>query len=113
MIDFIAVLLVVVGSLIGSYGTLLIKKGTIQYSFLQLWRSAFLWKGFSLYAISVVLYILALPRENLTVLYPLVSINYVWVTLFSVKFLQEKMNRWKWIGLGGIIVGIVLIGIGS
>ena len=108
-----AVVLVLVGSLIGSLATVILKKGTNLYSLRHLWKTGYLWMGLILYGFSVIFYLLALPREELSVLYPLVSMNYIFTTMFSVSLLGEKMNRWKWLGLAGIIVGVVMIGLGS
>ena len=113
MVSFISVLLILVGSVIGSYGTLIVKKGTNQHTFRSLLTSWQLWFGLFLYAVSVIFYVFVLRVEELSVVYPLVSMSYIWTTLFSVKYLDENMNQWKWIGLSGIILGIVLIGIGS
>ncbi|MBU0459587.1 MAG: EamA family transporter [Nanoarchaeota archaeon] len=113
MVEFIPLLLVLVGSFIGAIGTFIIKKGTNKHNFFRLWKSKYLWGGFVFYAVSVLLYIIALDQEELSVLYPLVSTAYIWTTLFSVKYLGEKMNNYKWLALVGIIIGISLIGIGS
>lgn len=110
MIDVIAVVLIVIGSVIGSLATIILKKGTNVYMLKQLWKTRYFWGGLVLYGLSVIVYLLALPREELSVLYPLVSMNYLFTTLFSVCLLGEKMNRWKWWGLAGIVVGVVLIG---
>ena len=113
MLNFLAVALVLVGSFIGAIGTLLIKKGTGKHSLQKFLFSSQLWIGLVLYAISVIFYVLALWGEELSIIYPLVSTTYIWTTLFSVKSLAEKMNKWKWLALMGIILGIVLIGLGS
>ncbi|HLC89121.1 MAG TPA: EamA family transporter [Candidatus Nanoarchaeia archaeon] len=113
MIKLIPVLLVLFGSLIGASGTLIIKKGTNKFSFFQLLKSKNLWMGLLLYCVSMIVYVLALSQERLSVIYPIASTAYIWTTLFSVKFLGEKMNPWKWLALSGIIVGVTLIGLGS
>jgi len=46
-------------------------------------------------------------------LYPILSIGYVWISLFSIIFLEEKMNMDKWLGILLIIFGVVFIGFGS
>ena len=113
MIKLVPILLVLLGSLIGALGTLIIKKGTNNFSFFQLLKSKNLWIGLFLYCVSMVFYVLALSQERLSVIYPVASTAYIWTTLFSVKFLGEKMNRWKLAALLGIILGVTLIGLGS
>ncbi|MBI4981107.1 EamA family transporter [Candidatus Woesearchaeota archaeon] len=113
MIDLWAIVLVLIATIIGAFGALLLKKSTDKYSFRKLLTSSLLITGLFLYGLSTILYVVALRREELSVLYPLVSTSYIWTTLLSVRFLGEKMNAWKYVGLVGIIIGVVLIGIGS
>lgn len=65
------------------------------------------------YLLSTVFFIYALKHGELSILYPIISASYVWVTLLSIKFLKEKMNTWKWIGIITIVIGVVLIGLAS
>ena len=48
-----------------------------------------------------------------TRLYPVISMSYVWVALFSKVFLHEEMNKYKWLGIILIVGGVILIGFGS
>ena len=110
---FIPVLLLIASTFVGALGALLVKRGTTKFRFMQLWKSREVFGGFLLYTVSVFLYLLALKQEELSVVYPMVAMSYFWITLFAVKFLDEKLNRWKIIGLVGILCGFVLIGMGS
>ena len=98
-----------IGTVIGAFGALLLKKGSRRVSLANL----NLVLGILLYGVSAIFYLVALKREDLSILYPLVSIGYIWVCLLSVYFLKEKMNLWKWFGIVIIIIGVSLIGIGS
>ena len=113
MINLIPFLLVLVGTILGSTGTLLIKIAVSKVSFWRIFFTIYFWIGGMLFIISTVLYILALRQEELSVIYPLVSMSYLWTTLLSVHFLREKMNKYKLGALAGVILGIVLIGMGS
>lgn len=66
--------------------------------------------GLSLYGIFTVVMILALRKGELSLLYPIISLTYVWVTGISVWFLNEQMNAPKLIGLVLIISGVVVLG---
>ena len=59
------------------------------------------------------LLIIAFKGGEVSVLYPIIATSYVWVSLLSMKFLDEKINIFKWIGISIIIAGIILIGYGS
>ena len=67
--------------------------------------------GLSLYAIATIIFIPALKGGELSVLYPFVALSYVWVSLLSVRFLKERMNIHKWLGILLIIIGVILIGL--
>lgn len=110
-----AIGLVLLGTLVGSIGPILLKKGAGKFSFnpfVQL-KNRSLLAGVFTYGISSIIFIPALRGGELSVLYPTVSIGYVWVCLLSMKLLNEKMGKIKWIGLFLIILGVSLIGIGS
>jgi len=69
--------------------------------------------GLLFYGLSSVFYVIALKWEELSVLYPFTSIGYIWVCFLSMKFLDEKMNKLKWLGVITIILGITLTGLGG
>ena len=112
MVNLISIILVLIGAVVGAGGAVVLKKAS-SVSLKRLWYSRFFWGGFSLYGLSTVFYILALRNEALSIIYPLVSTTYIWTTIFSVKFLGEKLNKYKIVAVGGIILGVILIGFGS
>ncbi len=113
MANFLAIGLVLLGTLFSGISSLLVKKGSVSLPLLQLWRSRSIWIGFFLYGISTLLYIIALRQEELSVIYPLVSTTYIWTTILAVRFLGEKINVWKVVGIVGIVLGVTLISWGS
>ena len=113
MVKLLAIGLVIIATFIGAIGALLLKKATTGRELKETLKHWMLWAGLFLYGLSSVFYILALKIEQLSVVYPLVSLSYFWTCFFSVRYLGEKMNKWKYISLAGIIVGIVMIGLGS
>ena len=110
-----AIGLVLLASLVGAFGPILLKKGSSGKlsSISSLMKNYHLLGGVGLYAIGTILFIPALRGGDLSILYPFVALTYVWVSLLSVKFLGEKMNMVKWIGIALIIAGVTFIGIGS
>ncbi len=110
-----AIIFVLIGTIIGSFGALYIKIGSKDFSFkiLKILKNQRLILGIVFYALSSVFYVIALTGGELSVIYPVASISYVWVCLLSVWFLKEKMNIFKWVGIATIIFGITLIGIGG
>ena len=110
-----AIGLVVLGTLVGAFGPILLKKASAKSlsKISSLITNYYLFGGIVLYALGTILFIPALKGGDLSVLYPFVALTYIWVSLLSVKFLNEKMNKWKWLGILLIIIGVSFIGIGS
>lgn len=71
-----------------------------------------LWAGLSLYGISTGLLILALRDGELSLLYPVISLTYVWVTILSVVVFNERLNVYKILGIAVICAGVALLGKG-
>ncbi len=116
-----AIGMVILGTLIGAFGPILFKKGSANFTInpkvilknpLMLLKNYYVIGGCFLYAVSAFIFIPALRGGELSVLYPLVSLTYVWVALLSMKFLGERMNTTKWFGIALIILGVTFIGIG-
>ena len=115
MIEIWAIGLVFLATVIGSFGSLLLKFGSKDFSLniLKLLKNYKLILGLLIYVFTSVLFIIALRGGPLSVLYPITSLTYIWIGFLSVKFLKEKMNRFKWTGIVFIIIGVILIGVGS
>ena len=110
-----AIGLVITATLIGAFGPILLKKASAKRlsKLSSLATNYHLFGGVALYAIGTLLFIPALKGGDLSVLYPFVSLAYIWVSLLSVKFLGEKMDKFKWLGIALIIIGVTFIGLGS
>jgi uncharacterized membrane protein len=110
-----AIGLVCVATLVGAFGPILLKKASEKKlsKIKSLLTNYHLMGGVALYGVGTVLFIPALKGGELSVLYPFVALAYVWVSLLSVKFLGEKMNKSKWMGIVLILLGVSLIGFGS
>lgn len=110
-----AVGLILGSTIIGSFGSLLFKKGAdkLSLSVSALLRNWMIPAGFVLYVLSAALFVYALQGGELSVLYPLVSLTYVWVCFLSTRFLGERMDAVKWAGVVFIVAGVALIGVGG
>jgi len=58
-------------------------------------------------------FVLGIRGGELSVLYPLVSLGYVWTLLWSRLFFKERVTRGKFVGLALILIGIVFVGLGN
>jgi drug/metabolite transporter (DMT)-like permease len=66
--------------------------------------------GLLLYVLSSMLYLVLMSRLMLSVLYPMVALNYVFVTILSWYFFQDHVNGLRIAGLAVIIAGVTLVG---
>ncbi|MBI2653666.1 EamA family transporter [Candidatus Woesearchaeota archaeon] len=110
-----AIMLVITATLTGAFGPILLKRASAKKlsKISSLMKNYHLFGGVALYTAGTLLFIPALKGGDLSVLYPFVALTYIWVSLLSVKFLGEKMNKVKWIGIALIILGVTFIGVGS
>lgn len=68
--------------------------------------------GLLLYGFGAVLLIIALKYGELSVVYPFLSLSFIWVFLLSIFFLGETIVLINWFGLVLIVVGVSFIGRG-
>ena len=68
-----------------------------------------LWLGLICYAISVVVWILALSRVDVSIAYPMLSIGYIVNAVAAWHLFDEPMNLGKVVGIGIIIVGVYIL----
>jgi multidrug transporter EmrE-like cation transporter len=111
-----SVLLVFCCTLLGAAAQILIKTGANKLAhptLLQMAMNLPLVAGYGLYGISTVLLILALRNAQLSVLYPIISLTYVWVTILSVIIFDESMNIYKVTGLAIVVCGVAVLGTGG
>ena len=66
--------------------------------------------GYSLHACNAFLLIMALRHGELSVLFPIYALSYIWVDLLSLYFFHEHMNVWKSAGIILVMGGVALLG---
>lgn len=66
--------------------------------------------GYSLYGLSTVLLVLALRDGELSLLYPVISLTFVWVTILSAFVFQEAITVTKVLGISIIVAGVGVLG---
>ncbi|MEW5945223.1 MAG: SMR family transporter [bacterium] len=65
--------------------------------------------GVSCFAASMIFYLAAISGIDISMAYPMVSVNFVLVVLFSRIFFREKVNALRWCGVSLIVAGVFLI----
>ncbi len=103
--------LLVFATLFSATGMLFLKLSAehFRFSVPALLRNRKFLLGGALYAASLIIYLGVLKELPVSLAYPLTSMNYVWVTILSIRFLRERVDAWRWGGVGLIIAGIVLL----
>ena len=69
--------------------------------------------GYCLYGISTVLLVIALKDGELSLLYPVIALTYVWVTVLSFLIFHDHINQWKLLGIVLILSGVGVLGRGG
>ncbi|MBT4540500.1 EamA family transporter [Candidatus Woesearchaeota archaeon] len=112
---YFAIIITVFATFMGATGSLLLKIGSSKFKLeiKALITNYALIFGLGLYGLASILFIIALKYGDLSYLYPFISLSYIWTALLSVKYLKEDMNKWKWISIIIIIIGVSFIGLGS
>ena len=65
--------------------------------------------GLSCYVVSVVVWILALSRVQVSMAYPMLSIGYVVNAAIAYYWMGEDVSLMRLAGIGIIIIGVVLV----
>ncbi|MBI5393112.1 EamA family transporter [Candidatus Woesearchaeota archaeon] len=113
MTNLLIIAVVIIATVIGACGSLYFKKASdrVTKRFFANFLNADLMKGVALYLISSIIFILALQYEKVSILYPITSLSYIWASLLAIKYLGEKPNTLRWIGIVIIIIGVTFIGL--
>jgi multidrug transporter EmrE-like cation transporter len=112
-----SILLVVTCTAFGAVAQVLIRFGADHLDaalfahglFGNLWLLA----GLGCLGLNTLLLVVALREGQLSVLYPIIALTYVWVVILSPMFFDDTINVFKAIGVGVIVAGVSLIGWGS
>ncbi|MEM3827402.1 MAG: EamA family transporter [Candidatus Micrarchaeaceae archaeon] len=99
------VLLILLSTLLGAAGQLFFK-----YSFQSSEFILILFLGLVAYFTSTLIYFYVLSRTHLSWAYSLGGLAYIFAVIFADLVLNENIPLLRWIGVGVIFVGVVLIG---
>ena len=80
---------------------------------LGMFTNPLLFTGYALYGLNTVMLAVALRDSELSLLYPVIALTYVWVAILSVMLFHEIMNPFKIIGIATIVLGVGILGRGG
>lgn len=86
-------------------GTITLAPGTLVRAFLQ-WQVLL---GFVLLFSGSLFWLAVLSRVHLSIAYPLLALGYILTTIWALVFLKEPVPASRWLGIGAICGGIVLV----
>jgi undecaprenyl phosphate-alpha-L-ara4N flippase subunit ArnE len=71
-----------------------------------------LWLGLALLTLGcgMALWLVVLQRLPVGIAYPMLSLNFVWVTLAAKLVWKEPVSGHHWLGVSLIILGIIVLG---
>jgi multidrug transporter EmrE-like cation transporter len=119
--NFVSFMLVLAGVLLNAGAQLLLKAGTNgigTFAFtadnlvpvgIKVASNPFIAGGLGCYVVSVVIWIMALSRVEVSLAYPMLSIGYVVNALAAWYLFGEALTAQRMIGIGTIIVGVFLV----
>jgi drug/metabolite transporter (DMT)-like permease len=109
-----SILLVLFGSFIGSIGMVFLKRASKDlhkgFHHIVNVNSAV---GVTLFVISSLFYLIGIRNGQLSVLYPMVSLSYVWAMFWARLVFKEPLTKQKFAGLGLVLAGVFFLGLGS
>ncbi|MDO8535808.1 MAG: EamA family transporter [Candidatus Omnitrophota bacterium] len=70
-----------------------------------------LWLGFIAMAMGLIVWLLAIAQGNLSLVFPIGSLQYILILFLAHKFLGEKIDRMKLIGTLLVMAGIALMSV--
>jgi uncharacterized membrane protein len=110
-----SVLLVFACTILGAAAQILMKIGMTHFDphFAAIVTNVPLIAGYVLYGINTVMLVLALREGELSTLYPIIALTFVWVTLLSYLLLHETPNLYKNLGIVTIAIGVGVLGRGG
>lgn len=73
-------------------------------------QSSWLWLALLCLGFGLLVWLLVLQRLEVGVAYPMLSLNFVLITLVARYLFKEHIDRRHWIGVGLVIAGVVLLG---
>ncbi|HIH17774.1 MAG TPA: EamA family transporter [Nanoarchaeota archaeon] len=111
--SFSAVLFILVSTVFTAVGQIFLKSGVGDITSISSVLNYQLLMGLLLYGFALLLVVKAFKHGELSVLYPILALSYIWVVLLSNFILNEPLTQMKLLGVAAIFIGVTLIGIGG
>jgi multidrug transporter EmrE-like cation transporter len=119
--NIISFALILTGVLLNAAAQLLLKAGTNAVGHFEFHASnivpigmklafqPYIMGGMACYAVSLVVWIMALSRVPVSIAYPMLSIGYVINAFVAWQWFGEALAAQKLLGIGFIVLGVILV----
>jgi len=108
----ISILLAVTGQLLMKKGMMLFGTFSVTqliHKLIPMFMNPYVFFGFAAFGLSSIFWLVVLSRMELSLVYPMVSVAYVLVAIFSWIFFKENLTAIRVAGILVIILGVILI----
>ena len=117
-----SLILILINVLVGSIGQLMLKSGMIQVgrvgvaeisrplaTLATVFTNPFILLALPLYGGALLMWLIVLSRLQLSFAYPFLALNYVINALLAQAILGEHISFFRWMGIGLICSGVIVI----
>lgn len=108
----LGLILIFMCTILNTGGQFFLKKGAATFNLVSI-LTVYLIIGLFLYGISALFLIFALKFGELSVIYPIISVTFIWVTFISRFYLNEVIILRQYFGIAFILFGVFLINRGG
>ena len=109
MVELWVFALAVISTVFGALGSLFLKLVSKNLKVRELISNKSLFLGLFLFVLATIFIIFALKFGELSKVFPITSLTYVWVAVLSWKFLKEKMTKGKTAAFLLIVMGVFFV----
>ena len=118
MIIYLVIFITLVAAFIAALAQLVFKKEMLEpirgmHGFIKLLKRPKVIMGFGGYLLSLVVYLYALGKAPLSLVYPLFASTFIFIFIISVLFLKEKPGLKRAAGIALVFLGIVIIAVSA
>lgn len=89
-----------------------VKKISMDLSFkglIEIIKNPYILGGLFIYAFATIIWLYILSKEDLSIVYPLQSLCYLFTLIISIMIFKEYVPATRWIGVGFIVFGAFLV----
>ena len=105
------IILMIICTIFTAIGQFFIKTGveTLTLNLFSIITNYSLIFGLFLYGFSGIILVFALKQGELNVIYPMISLSYIWTTLISIFLLNEYVSGVQITGISAVLLGVFFI----